>query len=261
MSAEALAKAGPLPSARSPLRRAKGGRATGRSAKAGRRADPLIDGARRVGGRTPVRVQAALPRRTGGRPPRNGRTRFGGKAGPTGLPYAVVEIGLPSTEEHSDGDQGGEGADKPDQNGDFLQSFHENLVLQPWSAVTRRGRLPPLHEPTCTYGAVTLKPPPACRGLTRVADGHIRCGRRRSSGDFDPRAVIGSEDHGAIRVLGGRRAVRYTPRFRRLHSGMCCLTRPLVASRAPRIGGRLHGSPTASGPSPGFIPRGVDHDS
>ncbi len=141
-----------------------------------------------------------------GSTPRNGRTRFCGEAGPTGFPHAVDETGLPSTEGHSDDDQGGEGADEPDQNGDFLQSFHEFLLLQPWSAVTRRGRLPPLHEPTCTYGAITLKPPPACRGLTRVAGGLIRCGRRRSSGDFDPRAVIGSEDHGAIRVLGGHRA-------------------------------------------------------
>ena len=55
-----------------------------------------------------------------GRPPRNGRTRFGGKAGPTGFPHAVDEIGLASTEVHSDGDQGGEGADEPDHNGDFL---------------------------------------------------------------------------------------------------------------------------------------------
>lgn len=133
--------------------------------------------------------------RGGGSTPRSGRTRFGGEAGPTGFPHAVDGIGLPSTEEHSDDDQGGEGADEPDQNGDFLQSFHENLLLQPWSAVTRRGRFPPLHQPTCTYGAVTLKPPPACRGLTRVAGGLIRCGRGRSSADFDPRAVIGSEDH------------------------------------------------------------------
>ncbi len=131
---------------------------------------------------------------------------LGGKAGPTGFPHAVDDIGLPSTEVHSDDDQGGEGADEPDHNGDFLQSFHENLLLQPWSAVTRRGRLPTLHEPTCTYGAITLKPPPACRRLTRVAGGLIRCGRRRSSRDFDPCAVIGSEDHASIRVLGGRRA-------------------------------------------------------
>ncbi len=185
------------------------------------------------------------------RPPRNGRTRFGGKAGPKGLPHAFDGIGLPSAEEHSDDDQGGEGADEPDQNGDFLQSFHENLLLQPWSAVTRRERLPPLLR-TGTYGVIILKPPPACRGLTRVADGLIRCGRCRSSGDFDPRPVIGSEDHGAIRVLGGRRALRNTPRFRRLHSGMCCLTRPLVASGSPGIGGRLHGSPTASGLSPWY---------
>ena len=82
--------------------------------------------------------------------------------------------------------------------------------------------------------------------------GLIRCGRCRSSGDFDPRAVIGSGNHGAIRVLGGRHAVGNTPRFRRLHSGMCCLTRPLVASGSPGIGGRLHGSPTVSGPSPGY---------
>ena len=97
----------------------------------GSRADPLvlIDGAPRVGGRTPVRVQAALPRRTGGAAPRNGRTRFGGKVGPTGFPHAVDEIGLPSTEGHSDDDQGGEGADEPDQNGNFLQSFHETLLL------------------------------------------------------------------------------------------------------------------------------------
>ncbi len=161
------------------------------------------------------------------RPPRNGRTRFGGKAAPTGLPHAFDGIGLPLTEEHSDDDQGGEGADEPDQNGDFLQSFHENLLLQPWSAVTRRRRFPPLHQPTCIYGAVTLKPPPAYQGLTRVAGGLIRCGRCRSSGDFDPRPVIGSEDHGAIRVLGGRHALRNTPRFRRLHSGTCRLTRPL----------------------------------
>ena len=59
-------------------------------------------------------------------------------AGPTGLPHAVDAIGLPLTEEHSNDDQGGEGADEPDHNGDFLQSFHENLLLQPWSAVTRR---------------------------------------------------------------------------------------------------------------------------
>ena len=52
--------------------------------------------------------------------PRNGRTRFAGKAGPTGVPYAVDGIGLPLTEEHSDGDQDGEGADEPDHNGDFL---------------------------------------------------------------------------------------------------------------------------------------------
>ncbi len=207
---------------------------------------------RQVGGRTPVRVQAALPRRTGGATPRNGRTRFGGKAGPTGLPRAVDGIGLRLTEDHSDADQGGEGADEPDHNGDFLQSFHKNLLLQPWSAVTRRGRLPPLHEPACMYAVITLKPPPACRGLTRVAGGLIRCGPHRSSGDFDPRAVIGSEDHGAIRVLGGRHALRNTPRFRRLHSAMCCLTRPLVAPGSPAVGGRLHGSPTAAGPSPGY---------
>ena len=84
------------------------------------------------------------------RPPRNGRTLFAGKAGPTGVPHAVDGIGLPSGEEHSDDDQGGEGADEPDHNGDFLQSFHENLLLQPWSAVTRRERLPLLHEPVRT---------------------------------------------------------------------------------------------------------------
>ncbi len=60
----------------------------------------------------------------GGSTPRNGRTRSGGKVGPTGFPHALDETGLPSTEEHSDDDQGGEGADEPDQNGDFLQSFH-----------------------------------------------------------------------------------------------------------------------------------------
>ena len=56
----------------------------------------------------------------GVRTPRSGRTRFAGKAGPTGVPYAVDGIGLPLTEEHSDGDQDGEGADEPDHNGDFL---------------------------------------------------------------------------------------------------------------------------------------------
>ncbi len=176
------------------------------------------------GGRTPVRVQAALPRRTEGAARRNGRTRFGGKAGPTGFPHAVDEIGLPSTEEHSDADQGGEGADEPDQNGDFLQSFHETLVLQPWSAVTRRGRLPPLLRTDVRVRRNHTQTPAGLPKAARVPRGLIRCGRRRSSGDFDPRAVIGSEDHGAIRVLGGRRAPRYTPRFRRLHSGMCWLT-------------------------------------
>ncbi len=204
------------------------------------------------GGRTPVRVQAALPRRTEGAARRNGRTRFGGKAGHTGFPHAVDEIGLPSTEEHSDADQGGEGADEPDQNGDFLQSFHETLVLQPWSAVTRRGRLPPLLRTDVRVRRNHTQTPAGLPKAARVPRGLIRCGRRRSSGDFDPRAVIGSEDLGAIRVLGGRRARRYTPRFRRLHSGMGCPTRPLVASGSPRIGGPLHRLPAASGPSPGY---------
>ncbi len=121
------------------------------------------------GGRIPCSGPSGFAAPDGGVDPRNGRTRFGGKASPTGLPHGFDEIGLPSTEEHSDDDQGGEGADEPDQNGDFLQSFHENLLLQPWSAGTRRGHFPPLHEPTCTYGAVTLNPPPACQGPTRVA--------------------------------------------------------------------------------------------
>ena len=110
------------------------------SAKAGRRTDPLvlIDGARgTVDG--PLFESRRLCRAGRGRRRRwSGRPRFGGKAGPTGLPYAVDAIGLPLTEEHSNDDQGGEGADEPDHNGDFLQSFHENLLLQPWSAVTRR---------------------------------------------------------------------------------------------------------------------------
>lgn len=109
-----------------------------------------------------------------GASPRNGRTRFGGKGGPTGFPHAVDEIGLPSTDEHSDDDQGGKGADEPDHYGDFFQSFHENLLLQPWSAAARRERLPQLQEPTCTYGAIALKPRPACRKPTRGAGGLIR---------------------------------------------------------------------------------------
>ena len=110
---------------------------------------PVAAAGRRSPARRGPRGTAAA-RREGGRPPGSGRTRFAGKAGPTGLPQAFDGIGLPLTEEHSDGDQGGEGADEPDHNGDFLQSFHGNLLLQPWSAAARFGRLPTLHEPTCT---------------------------------------------------------------------------------------------------------------